>query len=149
MLLSCYPCTTQTYFADNCVSVNTNLYIQVQVCCWKAAMNYWSVIQSIFEHLIKSPRSGWLYVFSSFPPPPPRPPPPHKRLSPLMSRPFELHLRYLGQRKYRSGEMYWMTFPWPWPKVTGVTLVKENLLVCTIKLEPITQSLQNSTVISP
>ena len=32
-----------------------------------------------------------------------------------MSKPFELNLRYLGQRMYRSGKMYSMTFPWPWP----------------------------------
>ena len=25
------------------------------------------------------------------------------------------NLRYLAQRIYGSGEMYWMTFPWPWP----------------------------------
>ena len=61
----------------------------------------------------------WLYVFSLFPPS--RPPPL------LTSKPFELNLRYLGQRKYRSGKMYWMTFWWPWPKVTAVPLITKNL----------------------
>ena len=56
----------------------------------------------------------WLYVFSSFPPPPPRPPP--QRLMPLTSKPFELHLKCLGQRIYKSWKMYWMSFPWSWPK---------------------------------
>ena len=27
-------------------------------------------------------------------------------------------VRYMEQRKCGSGEMYWMTFLWPWPKVT-------------------------------
>ena len=31
-------------------------------------------------------------------------------LLPLTSKPFELNLRYLGQRIYKSGKMYWMTF---------------------------------------
>ena len=100
--------------------------------------------------LIKSPQSGWLYVFSSFLPPRPRPPPPPppQLLLLLTSKPFELHLRYLGQRKYRSGKMYWMTFWWPWPKVTAVTLMNTNLLACRIKLEPLTQSLPNLVAIS-
>ena len=34
------------------------------------------------------------------------------------------NLRYLGQRNYRSGKMYWMTFWWPWPKVMAVTSIK-------------------------
>ena len=33
---------------------------------------------------------------------------------------FMLEFTYLLQRKYRSGEMYRMTFPSPWPKVTAV-----------------------------
>ena len=37
----------------------------------------------------------------------------------LLSKSFVLNLRYLGQRTYRSGEMYWMTFLWPWLKVTA------------------------------
>ena len=87
--------------------------------------------------LLSHPSLGCLYVFSSFPPPPPQ------RLLLFMSKPFELHLRYLGQRKYRSGKMYWMTFWWPWPKVRAVTLINTNLLVCRIKWEPLIQSLQN------
>ena len=59
---------------------------------------------------LSHPSLGWLYVFSSFPPPP-------QQLLPLTSKPFQLNLRYLAQRIYGSGEIYWMTFPWPWPKV--------------------------------
>ena len=69
---------------------------------------------------LSHPSLGWLYVFSSFPPPHPRPPPPQWLLL-LTSKPFELHLRYLGQRKYRSRKMYWTTILWPWPKVTAVS----------------------------
>ena len=98
---------------------------------------------------LSHPSLGWLYVFSSFPPPPPPPPPPPQWLLLLKSKRFELHLRYLGQRKYRSGKMYWMTFWWPWPKVTAVTLINKNLLVCRIKWEPFNQSLQNLVAISP
>ena len=29
--------------------------------------------------------------------------------------------------------MYWMTFPWPWPKVTAVASISKNLLVCAMK----------------
>ena len=39
--------------------------------------------------------------------------------------------------------MYWMTFPWPWPKLTAVASNSINLLVCTIKWEPLIGSLQN------
>ena len=52
---------------------------------------------------------------------------------PLTSNPFELNLTYLAQRIYGSWEMYWMTFPWPWPNVTAVASISENLLVCAIK----------------
>ena len=100
--------------------------------------------------LLSHPSLWWLYVFSSFPPPRPRPPPPPPQwLLLLTSKPFELHLRYLGQRKYRSGKMYWMTFRWHWLKVTAVTLINKNLLVCRIKWEPLNQSLQNLVAISP
>ena len=47
-----------------------------------------------------------------------------------MSQPFELDLTYLGKRKYRSGKMYWVTFGWPWPKVTVVTLTYKQKLAC-------------------
>ena len=49
----------------------------------------------------------------------------------IMAKPFQL--RYLPQRIYGSGEMYWMTFLWPWPKVTAVASISKNLLVCAIK----------------
>ena len=94
---------------------------------------------------------GWLYVFSSFPPRPLRPPPPRplpQQLLPLTSKPFELNLTYLAQRIYGSGEMYSMAFPWPWPKVTAVASIIKNLLVCTIKWEPL-RSLQNMAALLP
>ena len=109
---------------------------------------------SIEPHYQKSPFNslshpslGWLYVFSSFLPPRPPPPPPPQRLLLLTSKPFQLNLRYLGQRKYRSGKMYWMTYWWPWPKVTAVTMINKNLLVCRIKWERPNQSLQNLVAI--
>ena len=60
---------------------------------------------------------------------------------------WAMNLRYLGQRNYRSGIMYWMTFWWPWPKVTAVTLINKNLLVCKINWEPLNQLLQSLVVI--
>ena len=75
-------------------------------------------------------------------------PPPPQRLLLLTSKPFELNLRYLGQSKYRSKKMYWMTFLWPWPKVMAMALVNENLLFCWIMCEPLNQSLQNLVTIS-
>ena len=54
-------------------------------------------------------------------------------LLPLTSKAFELNLRYLRQSIYRSGEMYCMTFPWPWPTVKALALISKNLLVCIIK----------------
>ena len=89
--------------------------------------------------VIKSPQSG--VTLCSFPLPPPQ------WLLLLASKPFKLNLRYLGQRKYRSGKMYWMTFWWPWPKVTAVTLINKNLFVCRIKWEPLNQSLQSLVAI--
>ena len=55
----------------------------------------------------------------------------------------------LVQRIYGSGEMYWMTFPWPWTKVTSVALISKNLLVCAIKWEPLIGSLQNVAPLLP
>ena len=66
-----------------------------------------------------------------------------KKLFPFTSKPFELNLWYLAQRIYGSVEMYWMTFPWPWPKVMAVASISTNLLVCARKWEPIIRSLQN------
>ena len=39
--------------------------------------------------------------------------------------------------------MYWMTFPWPRPKVTTVVSISKNLLVCPIKCEPLIRLLQS------
>ena len=86
--------------------------------------------------LSSHPGLRWLYVFSSFPLRPPQ------QLLPLMSKPFQLNLRYFGQRIYRSVEIY-MTYPWPWPKVTALSLISKNLFVCTIKWEPLIPSLQS------
>ena len=100
--------------------------------------------------LLSHPGLGWLYVFSSFPPRPSlRPRPPPQKLFPLTSKEFELNLWYMAQRIYGSGEMYWMTFPWPWPKVTTVGSISKNLLVCAIKWEPLIGSLQNAAALLP
>ena len=63
--------------------------------------------------------------------------------------PYMFNFICLGQRKYRSGEMYWMTFLWPWPKITAVALINKNLLVCMVKWEIFIQSLQQLVVVSP
>ena len=51
------------------------------------------------------------YILSSFPSPRllSRPPPP-QQLLPLTWKLFRLNLRCLGQRRYRFGEMYWISF---------------------------------------
>ena len=51
---------------------------------------------------------------------------------PFTARQFVLNIRYLGQKKYRWGEMYRMTILWRWPKVMAVSLIKQKLLLCTI-----------------
>ena len=96
-------------------------------------------ISDVRFNFLSHPSLGWLYVFSSLPPHPPQP----QQLLPLTSKPFKLHLRYLGQKIYRSGKMYWMTFPWSWPKVTAVASISKHFLVCMIKWEPPIRSLQN------
>ena len=97
-------------------------------------------------YLLSHPSLGWLNVFSLFPLP--CPPPPPQWLLLLTLKLFELHLRYLGHRKYRSWKMYWMTYDL-WPKVTAVTLTNKNLIVCRIKCEPLNQSLQKLVAIFP
>ena len=87
----------------------------------------WFNVKALLSH----PGLGWLDVCSSF-----MLPPPPQRLLLLMSKPFQLNLRYLGQRKYRSGKMCWMTSPWPWPKVTAVALIDKNMLLCKMKWQP-------------
>ena len=42
---------------------------------------------------------------------------------------------------------YDFCFGWPWPKVTAVSLINKNLLVCRIKWEPFNQSLQHLVAI--
>ena len=61
----------------------------------------------------------------------------------------QLNLRYLAQSIYGSQEMYWMTFPWPWPKVTAVASISKNLLVCAIKWQPLIASLHNIAALLP
>ena len=101
---------------------------------------HWSLVNSGLYSIywLCHPSLGCLYVFSSFPP---RPPPQPQQLLPLTSKPFEQNLRYLAQRMYGSGEMYWMTFPRPWPKVTAVASISKNLLVCAIKWGPLIGSI--------
>ena len=67
--------------------------------------------------------------------------PPPQKLFPLTSKPFELNLSYLVQRIYGSGEMYWMTFPWPWPKS------RLWRCFCAIKWELLIGSLWNVTAL--
>ena len=91
----------------------------------------------VSQLFLNQPGLGWLYVFNSF----------QLRLDAAASSTasatvsaastaaatFAPHVKYLGQRIYRSGEMYWMTFSWLWPKVTAVAWISQKLLVCTIK----------------
>ena len=89
----------------------------------QSSCNIIIIILIIIVSLLSHPILGWLYVFSSLPS---RPPP--QRLLPLTSEPFDLNLRYLGQKIYRLGEMCWVTFPWPWPKVTDVASISNFFL---------------------
>ena len=69
-----------------------------------------------------------ILFFSSFPP---QCLPLHltlQRLLPLSSKPFVPNFTYLGQSIYGSGQLHWMTCPWPWLKVTPVALVNKNCL---------------------
>ena len=113
---------------------------------WSGMLSHWPRQNAIS---LSHPVLGWLYVFSLFPPRPPRPRPSPQKLFPLTSKPFELNLWYLVQRIYGSGEMYWMTFPWTWPKVTAVASISKNLLVCAIKWEPLIGSLQIVAALLP
>ena len=45
--------------------------------------------------------------------------------------------------------MYWMTFSWPWPKVTAVASISINLIVCAIKRALLIGSLQNVAALLP
>ena len=53
---------------------------------------------------------------------------------------FELNLRYLAQRIYRSGER---------GKVMAVASISKNLLFCMIKWEPLIRPLQNLVALLP
>ena len=89
--------------------------------------------------IIKSPQSA---VFSLFPLPCPHPHLPQLFLL-LTSELFELYVRYLGQRKYRSVKKYWMTIAWPWLEVMTVASINKRCFFCTTKWQLLTQSLQN------
>ena len=105
---------------------------------WKHDLYIVSIIFLMWlDHL------GWLYVFSSFPL---HPLPLPQQLLPLRSKPFQLNLRYLAQSIYWSEEMYWITFSWPWPKVTAVASISKNLLVWVIKWEPLIGSVTTKHV---
>ena len=67
-----------------------------------------------------------------------------------MPKRFELSLTHLGQRKYRYGKMYWMAFPWHWPKVTAVALsYKKKMFVCTMRWKLLIQPIQHLVAIPP
>ena len=111
--------------ADNNFNI---IFLDVNIC-------FSSYCRSILtsRDIIKSPQSGVTLCFQFVSPPRPRPCPPPQPQPPQWlllptSKPFELDLRYLGPRKYRFGKMYWMTFWWPWHKVTAVTLINKNCL---------------------
>ena len=57
---------------------------------------------------------------------PSHPPPPAPFY--YSGKPLVLNLRYLGQIKYHSWEMYWMTLLWPGVKVVAVVLIKKMRL---------------------
>ena len=137
ILYLCFFCRVIYYFiwlneAGKLLLIEAQCYLECQpkfhseILCW----------------LLSHPGLGWFYVFSLFPPRP-------WWLLPLMSKPFEPNLWYLGQWIYGSVEMYRMTFLWPWPKVTTVASISKNLFVCMIKWEPLIPSLQNVAALLP
>ena len=92
------------------------LVTHMQSVNWLIRMGEWvnsDVSQLPSVTSLSHPSLGWLYVFSSFPPRHPHPPQP-QWLSLLTSKPFELDLRYLGQRKYRrkggASVGYWVNY---------------------------------------
>ena len=102
--------------------------VQVTAWCDQAISHYlnqcWCHMASLGHNVLSHPGLGLLYAFSSFPPP-------HQSLSLqwlllFTVKLFKLKLGCLGQRKYRSGKMYWMTFRWPQPKVMAVALIKKK-----------------------
>ena len=86
--------------------------------------------------LVRHPGVGSLFPPQHLPCPPMLP---LQRLLPLTSKLIELNLRFFGQRKYSSGEIYWMAYPWPWPKVMVMALINKSFLACAIKWWPFTQ----------
>ena len=102
-----------------------NIPALVQIMAWRRSgashylnqwwLVYWCISASLGLNELRDPDLGWLYVFSSFPLAHLHPLPLQWRLL-LTSKPFELDLKYLGQRKYRSGTVYWMTFYYLHPR---------------------------------
>ena len=63
---------------------------------------------------------------------------------------FASHVKTVRAKPYIFGTKkayFWKNvlddLSWPWLNVTAVGLINKNLLVCTIKCEPLIQSLQN------
>ena len=99
------------YFDNLCITFHSIMWALIKDCVQVSLSSHFGL--------------GWLcfQLISACP----QRPLPSQRLLPLTSKPFELNLRYLGQRIYRSGKINWMTFPWPWPKVTAVALTKKKI----------------------
>ena len=91
------------------------------------SIDYVSYSVTISYMLLSHPGLGWIYIFSSFP----RTPPPQRPL-PLTSKPFVLNLRYLGQRIYRYGGMYWSlhgldSMSWLWHRFTKYACLHDKV----------------------
>ena len=132
----CYLCATNICFDDCCCY---NCYSHTELIGWKNVRNvpyrgYYlkHVRNSNYAHIsvskiiFNSPRSS--VTFISFQPLRP----PLQQILSLTSKPFVPNIRYLGKIKYTSGEIYRMTFPWPWSKVTVVTFINTHPFTTTI-----------------
>ena len=66
--------------------------------------------------MIKSPRLGWLYAFSSIPTSA------TAAASTAAATTFASHVKFWGNESISRG-MYWVDFRWPWLPVLAVTLI--------------------------
>ena len=114
---------------------------QVMACCLTAPSHNlnqcWLIISKLQWHSSECNFTRDAPVISHWnhqSPPPTTLPSPSlpQQLLLFTSKPFQINLRYLQQRKYRSVEMYWITFLWPCPKVTAVVMINKKLFVCRI-----------------